>query len=30
MCPCRVKGDIPEFWQRLFELATDEDPKVRY
>ena len=30
MCPCRVKEDIPEFWQRLFELATDEDPKIRY
>ena len=30
MCPCRVKSDIPEFWSRLFELAQDEDPKIRY
>ena len=30
MCPCRVQNDIPEFWQRLFELASDEDPQVRY
>ena len=30
MCPCRVKDDVPEFWDRLFELATDSDPKVRY
>ena len=30
MCPCRVKDDITEFWERLFELAKDEDAKVRY
>mmetsp|Transcript_17519 Transcript_17519/g.29530 ORF Transcript_17519/g.29530 Transcript_17519/m.29530 type:complete len:84 (+) Transcript_17519:372-623(+) len=30
MCPCRVKNDIPEFWNRIFDLAKDEDPKVRY
>ena len=30
MCPCRVKDDVTEFWERLFELASDEDPKVRY
>ena len=30
MCPCRVKDDIKEFWERLFELASDTDPKVRY
>ena len=30
MCPCRVGIDIPEFWQRLFEMSTDEDAKVRY
>ena len=30
MCPCRVQDDIPEFWERLFELAEDEDPAVRY
>ena len=21
MCPCRVKTDQPDFWERLFELA---------
>ena len=30
MCPCRVQNDIPEFWERLFELAGDADPQVRY
>ena len=30
MCPCRVKGDVPEFYERLFEMINDEDPKVRY
>ena len=30
MCPCHVKGDIPEFWERLFELADDKDIKIRY
>ena len=30
MCPCRVKGDIPEFYDRLFEMIYDEDAKIRY
>ena len=30
MCPCRVKGDIPEFYQRLFEMSNDTDSKIRY
>ena len=30
MCPCRVKIDIPEFWECLFSMVHDEDPKVRY
>ena len=30
MCPCRVQKDHEEFWERLFELATDEDDQVRY
>ena len=30
MCPCRVKSDQPDFWNRLFELAEDEDEAVRY
>ena len=25
MCPCRVQKDFEEFWERLFELAQDED-----
>ena len=29
MCPCRVKYDEPAFWERLFELAEDEDDAVR-
>ena len=29
MCPCRVKDDLEEFWTRLFELAEDDDVKVR-
>ena len=30
MCPCRVLKDHDEFWSRIFELAEDEDEKVRY
>ena len=31
MCPCHVlEDDIPEFWERLFQLAHDEDAKVRF
>ena len=31
MCPCHVlENDIPEFWERLFELAHDTDAKVRF
>eukprot|EP00347_Sterkiella_histriomuscorum_P013553 403364274 len=30
MCPCRVQNDLEEFWTRLFELAQDDDEKVRY
>ena len=30
MCPCRVGRDHPSFWSRLFELAQDPDPLVRY
>lgn len=30
MCPCKVQKDFEEFWERLFELAQDEDPDVRY
>lgn len=30
MCPCRVGKDFEEFWQRIFELAEDEESEVRY
>lgn len=30
MCPCRVKDDLTEFWNRVLEMRHDEDPKVRY
>ena len=30
MCPCHVQRDVPEFWERIFELAEDEDEDIRY
>ncbi|EGR32863.1 hypothetical protein IMG5_068400 [Ichthyophthirius multifiliis] len=30
MCPCRVKDDNDEFWVRIFQMANDPDPKIRY
>jgi HEAT repeat protein len=29
MCPCEVKGDVPEIWGRLIEMVDDPDPAVR-
>lgn len=29
LCPCRLLADVPEVWERVFELAKDPDPKVR-
>ncbi len=29
LCPCRLRADVPEVWERVFELANDPDPKVR-
>ena len=29
ICPCRVKEDIDLFWNRIFEMAHDEDALVR-
>ena len=29
MCPCRVRLDIERFWERVFEMITDNDPSVR-
>ena len=30
MCPCRVKNDLSEFWDRVLEMRNDEDANVRY
>ena len=30
MCPCHVKADIDLFWNRIFEMVSDEDDNVRW
>jgi len=30
MCPCHVKKNIQEFWDRIIEMVKDPDPDVRY
>jgi hypothetical protein len=30
LCPCRVKDEIEQFWNRIFEMVNDNSPKVRY
>lgn len=30
LCPCRVLDDIKIFWDRIFEMTYDDDPKIRY
>ena len=30
MCPCHVQRDVPAFWERVFELAEDEDEEIRF
>jgi hypothetical protein len=30
LCPCHVKRDVKEFWDRIFEMIKDPDPAVRY
>lgn len=30
MCPCNVKMDIDELWERIYEMKDDPDPRVRY
>lgn len=30
LCPCHIQGDVPEVWDRLLELTTDEDDGVRH
>ena len=29
MCPCRVRADIPQLWERIFELLNDDSEIVR-
>ncbi len=29
MCPCRVKQDLTDFWNRVLEMTHDPDPIVR-
>lgn len=29
LCPCHVRADIPELWERIFELLADEEGSVR-
>lgn len=29
LCPCHVRQDIPEVWQRVFEMLTDDSGIVR-
>lgn len=30
MCPCRVKEDLTEFWERVLDMINDEAVNVRY
>ncbi|KAL4220681.1 hypothetical protein ACF0H5_021077 [Mactra antiquata] len=30
MCPCRVKEDLSDFWERVQQMVDDESPVVRY
>ena len=29
LCPCHVRADIPQLWERIFECLSDEDGRVR-
>ena len=29
LCPCHVRADIPQLWDRIFECLQDEDGLVR-
>lgn len=29
LCPCRVKANVPEVWDRLVQMHADPDPSVR-
>jgi hypothetical protein len=28
LCPCHVRADIPELWDRIFELLSDKEGMV--
>jgi hypothetical protein len=30
LCPCKLKSDIEQVWDRVFEMYTDSDEDVRY
>jgi hypothetical protein len=30
LCPCRVGDEYEQFWSRIFEMADDCSPKIRY
>jgi len=30
LCPCHVKHDVQEFWERIFAMTNDPDATVRY
>ena len=30
LCPCHVQGDVPEVWDRLLEMTSDDDEGVRH
>ena len=29
LCPCHVRQDIPEVWERVFQMLSDESSIVR-
>jgi hypothetical protein len=29
LCPCQLKADYPDVWDRVLEMVSDADPKVR-
>ena len=28
LCPCHVRADIPQLWDRIFEMLSDEEGKI--
>lgn len=29
LCPCRVRNNVPEIWDRIIAMSADDDPGVR-